>query len=431
MERRTGGTVASALARGPVEPVRALRWLRETADALDAAHDRGVVHRDIKPGNLLLDEHDRVAVADFGIARLAYESDQVTQTGQVLGTAAYISPEQAAGEPATDASDRYALAVVAFELLTGRKPFQADHFAAQARAHIEDPVPRASQLADGLPPAVDDVLARGMAKEPADRWPSAGAFVDALEGALAGEATGPTRAMPSRTVVAAAPVAADEGRFTGGPGGPRTPVPPPTGPPRRRVPAAALAAIAFLLLAAIAAAAIISGGGNDGSGAANTPTPTPTKHHRHKAKQTPTPTPTATATATATSTPTATPGPSGSVSALNDKGYSLLQAGQASQAVPYLRKAVQECGSSLSLTCAYATYNYGAALNRAGDPSAAIPVLQRRLSRWPDNQPDVVRRELAAACSAAGQDCGGSTGGAPAPGPKKPPGKAKGHGKGD
>jgi len=94
-----------------------------------------------------------------------------------------------------------------------------------------------------------------------------------------------------------------------------------------------------------------------------------------------------------------------------------------------LRKATQECGTSLSLTCAYATYNYGAALNRAGDPSAAIPVLQRRLDRWPDNQPDVVRRELAAACDAAGQDCGGSSGGAPAPGPKKPPGKAKGPGK--
>ena len=86
----------------------AMRWLHEAAAALDTAHEAGVVHRDIKPGNLLLDGRDRLAVADFGIARLAWE-DQLTATGQVLGTAAYLSPEQAMGEAATAASDRYAL----------------------------------------------------------------------------------------------------------------------------------------------------------------------------------------------------------------------------------------------------------------------------------------------------------------------------------
>jgi serine/threonine-protein kinase len=152
MERRTGGSVADALARGPVAPRRALRWLQETAGALDAAHERGVIHRDIKPGNLLLDGHDRVAVADFGIARLAYE-DQLTRTGEVLGTAAYIAPEQATGDEATAASDRYAQALVAFEQRTGRKPFRADHFAAQARMQIEDPVPSAHALVPSLPMA--------------------------------------------------------------------------------------------------------------------------------------------------------------------------------------------------------------------------------------------------------------------------------------
>src|SRR3954447_366947 len=109
MEIMRGGSVADRIRSGPEIPrATALRWLREAGSALDAAHDAGVVHRDIKPANLLLDDHDRLGVADFGIARLAWE-DQLTLTGQVLGTAAYLSPEQAMGEPATAASDRYAL----------------------------------------------------------------------------------------------------------------------------------------------------------------------------------------------------------------------------------------------------------------------------------------------------------------------------------
>ena len=152
------------------------------------------MHRDIKPGNLLLDDRDRLAIADFGIARLAME-DQLTATGQVLGTAAYISPEQAVGEPATAASDRYALAVVAFELLTGAKPFQAEHFAAQARAHVEDQPPLATERDPSLPRGVDAVLDRGLAKDPGDRWASATAMVDALDRAMGSSrpATEPTR----------------------------------------------------------------------------------------------------------------------------------------------------------------------------------------------------------------------------------------------
>src|SRR4051794_4009577 len=178
MELMRGGTVGERLKAGrAIADDTALRWLREAASALDAAHEAGVVHRDIKPANLLLDEHDRLAIADFGIARLAME-DQLTATGQVLGTAAYISPEQAVGEPATPASDRYALAVVAFELLTGEKPFSAEHFAAQARAHVEDQPPLATERDPSLPRGVDAVLDRGMAKAPGDRWATATAMVD-------------------------------------------------------------------------------------------------------------------------------------------------------------------------------------------------------------------------------------------------------------
>src|SRR3954464_14452610 len=169
MELMRGGTVGDRLRSGPeLSHDTVVRWLREAAGALDVAHEAGVVHRDIKPGNLLLDHRDRLAVADFGIARLAWE-DQLTATGQVLGTAAYISPEQAMGEAATSASDRYALAVVAYELLTGRRPFEAENFAAQARAHVEDDPAPASSRDPGLPGAVDAVLARGLGKDPQER----------------------------------------------------------------------------------------------------------------------------------------------------------------------------------------------------------------------------------------------------------------------
>src|SRR3954447_4393256 len=195
MELMRGGTVGERLRAGrAIADDTVLGWLREAASALDAAHEAGVVHRDIKPPNLLLDERDRLAIADFGIARLAME-DQLTATGQVLGTAAYISPEQAVGDPATPASDRYALAVVAFELLTGSKPFQAENFAAQARAHVEDPPPAASSINPDLPRDVDRVLSRALAKDPGDRWPSADAMVRALERALSRPATEPTRRM--------------------------------------------------------------------------------------------------------------------------------------------------------------------------------------------------------------------------------------------
>ena len=166
MEHFSGGTVADRLRSGREIPrALALRWLREAAEALDCAHRHDVVHRDVKPANLLIDERGRLAVGDFGIATVAAEAS-LTQTGQVLGTAAYISPEQARGHAATDASDRYALAVVAFELLTGRRPFTADHPAAQARAHVEDSVPSASAAGTGLPAAVDRVLGDGHGQGP-------------------------------------------------------------------------------------------------------------------------------------------------------------------------------------------------------------------------------------------------------------------------
>ena len=183
MEYLAGGTVADAMRLGAITPADATRWVRETAAALDYAHGHGVLHRDIKPANLLLDRDRVVHVADFGIAQLTTD-DTLALDGKLLGTAAYLAPERARGKPTTDASDRYSLAVVAFELLTGQRPFSAERFAAQARQHIDVPAPLASRRNPVLPAAVDDVLARGMAKRPDERWPTSREFADALDAAL-------------------------------------------------------------------------------------------------------------------------------------------------------------------------------------------------------------------------------------------------------
>src|SRR4051794_32695994 len=212
MEYFAGGTVAERLRTGdPVPRPTVLAWLDEAASALDHAHAAGIVHRDVKPPNLLLDANGRLAVGDFGIARMATDVN-VTSTGTVLGTAAYLSPEQALGKPATSASDRYALAVVAYELLTGERPFRAEHPAAQARAHVEAPPPES-----GVSTGVDRVLWRGLDKDPERRWPTACDMVEALEDAL-GEEAEPTpvpATAPTAPVHRAAPVAAARSRSWG------------------------------------------------------------------------------------------------------------------------------------------------------------------------------------------------------------------------
>jgi predicted Ser/Thr protein kinase len=382
MELMRGGTVGERLKAGrAIADETALRWLREAASALDAAHEAGVVHRDIKPGNLLLDEHDRLAIADFGIARLAME-DQLTATGQVLGTAAYISPEQAQGKSATPASDRYALAVVAFELLTGAKPFQAEHFAAQARAHVEDDPPRTTEMDPSLPRGVDPVLERGMAKEPSARWETAAAMVDALERAM-GSSRLPTE--PTRPVAAAPP------------------------PPRRRA-APLLAGLAALALLAVVGFLLFSGGDDGGSGGGEPQTAKKTE--RRKEKRTPTPTPraektpkptataTATPTATATVTPTATNAPTSSpdlarARTLQLQGFNARHAGSYDAALAASTAALKACGSTHALDpCGYALYEIGADLIALGRNREAIPYLERRLSEYGDNSGGEVQQAL-------------------------------------
>jgi len=168
MELIEGEPLSDVLRRGPLDVTRTLDVVGQAALALDAAHQSGVVHRDVKPGNLLLRPDGVVKVTDFGIA---YALGAPPQPGTVVGTAYYLSPEQAAGAPVTGASDVYALGVVAYECLTGERPFPGTDPAAIAQDHLHRPAPA---LPAGVPAPVRDLVAAALAKDPAARPSSAG-----------------------------------------------------------------------------------------------------------------------------------------------------------------------------------------------------------------------------------------------------------------
>jgi eukaryotic-like serine/threonine-protein kinase len=340
MEHLAGGSLEDRLRHtGAQPPPHALAWLEQAAGALDAAHRHGIVHRDVKPANLLLNERGEVKVADFGIASAA-GMDSLTLTGTVLGTSGYLSPEQAQGERAAPASDLYALAVVAYELLSGHRPFESDSPTAEAAAHVTAPVPSIAARCQNLPPELDPVFQRALAKNPRHRYPSARELVAELRGALSRSA-GPTRAF-----VPAQP---------------------------RRSHARVIAPVALLLLAAAigaAVAVIVSSGGSQktivtrtvaGPGGTTTVRQTVT----HPTTAAPPPPPPAAA--------------SGGGHALNDEGFSRSRSGDYAGAVPLLQQAVQNLrglgpGDPYE---AYANYNLGYALYRLGRCSEAIPYLQR------------------------------------------------------
>ena len=181
----SGGDVHSLLRReGPLAAVRAVAIISPVASALDAAHAAGLVHRDVKPANILVDARpgrpDHVYLSDFGLAKGNSSSMQLTRPGHYLGTVAYMAPEQIEGRDFDGRLDQYALACAAFELLSGTVPFERDQDMAVVYAHLSQPAPPLSARLPGLPPAVDQVLARALAKAPEDRYPSCGAFADAL-----------------------------------------------------------------------------------------------------------------------------------------------------------------------------------------------------------------------------------------------------------
>jgi serine/threonine-protein kinase len=202
MEFVEGDALSKTLARvGRLTPARTMSLIAQAADALQAAHDKGIVHRDVKPANLLVRPNGTLVLTDFGIARSAAAS-QLTQAGAVLGTASYISPEQASGDLATPASDVYALGVVAYQCLAGRRPFEGGSPIEIALQHIDGTPP---PLPPDIPGPVRTVVERCLNKAPAQRWPSAASLAAAARLAASGQQPGrppmttPTSGAPGGT----------------------------------------------------------------------------------------------------------------------------------------------------------------------------------------------------------------------------------------
>lgn len=189
MELVKGTLLKDIIAQGPVPVDEAVKYIDGILEALDYSHRAGVVHRDIKPGNVMVTEKGTVKVMDFGIARAVSDSSStVAETTQILGTAAYFSPEQAKGEPVDARADLYSTGIVLYELLTGRQPFRGESPVAVAYQHVsETPIPP-TEVNEDAPGALDPIVLRALAKDPYQRFPDAASFRSALDSAVTGKA---------------------------------------------------------------------------------------------------------------------------------------------------------------------------------------------------------------------------------------------------
>ncbi|HJS49451.1 MAG TPA: serine/threonine-protein kinase, partial [Gaiellaceae bacterium] len=380
MEYLDGGSIFDRLERGQVTREQALEWLTQTAAALDHAHAHGIVHRDVKPANLLLDRDGSVRVSDFGIAS-ATGFDTLTLPGMVLGTAGYLSPEQARGEPATPASDRYGFGVVAFELLTGRRPFAGDTPATQAFAHLHADVPSATALDSSLPPSVDAVFERALAKDPAARPATCGELVADIRAAFASVDGRSEPAHGAQTPTLLLPAADTPTK--------RVLPTPPVRRTRRRSNGAALTLVGVVVLAAgIATAALLDATRDAGS---------QTRRPAGSSQATTTSSPTTQAEAPAPAAP--------SGADLNDAGFARMQAGDYGGALPFLRDAVLALRGSGSLTEAYASYNLAFSRFALGRCDGVIGLLDRsERIQGERSEIDRLRSEWEATCGDADEE---------------------------
>ena len=392
MEYVEGETLADAIERGPLDDERAIEVLSAVAAALDHAHSNGIVHRDVKPANVLLGDNGSVKLADLGIATAA-EASRITMTHDIVGTLAYIAPERLdSPDPGGPAVDVYGLAVLAYETLGGERLSRGSTPAAVVHNVSTGPPPDLRDAWPQAPPAAAEVLQAGMDADPAGRPPSAGELVRELAHALRERGEPTERLAP--------------------------PPPPPDAQdpvPRRSAPRLAIAAMVVVGLTGLAALAFAiagggdepggesaliagedqggaerpgNGGGGDSNGAGSDAEDPPAAEE--PAAEEP-----------AASQEQASAPASGDPAALNDEGFALIQQGKPEEAIPLLEQAVDAYPEdSRDLTYAYALFNLGTALRQAGRPDEAIPVLERRLEI--PNQTGAVRRELELAREQAG-----------------------------
>ena len=375
MELIAGGTLADRVREGPVTDDEALGWIAQAAAAIDAAHADGVVHRDVTPSNLMLTPDGAVRVVDFGIARVLEgdASATITSTGMAVGTAGYLSPEQARGERGGTASDVYALAVVAYELLTGGRPFGGRSAPAEMAARLREAPPRPSEQRPELPPAIDPVFARALAIPPERRQESASAFSDELRAAMARGGTATAPAVPE--------VRAD---------------------PRRVGVLAGVAAVVLVGAAVAAAAAGVFGSGGDGGGSDPAAAPAPATTEQVRTVTEPGPATTVVRTTTAPAAPTNAPSLA-KAQRMTDDAWQEITRGRPEKAVRLMERAVPALAGSGDPYEGFAYYNLGRGLLDLGECQEAIPHLEASLAQ-PGSEAQLSERaemlDRARACAA-------------------------------
>jgi len=368
MEYVEGETLGEALRRGPIPVRRALEVVRALASALDHAHGHGVVHRDVKPSNVLLGPDGVVKLADLGIG-IAADNTRITRTGMALGTPSYMAPEQLEGDRPTPAVDIYALGAVSFELLSGRKAHEGSSPVEVARRVTAQSPPDLRDAWPDAPHAAAQAIGRAMSKDPRGRQASAGELADELERAL-------KPSQPARDAITLP--------LVGARGFPRW-----------------IPVLALIAVAVVAVFALTLGNDSDkpsSKAASNAPA------KKAKPKPKPKPKPKAAAPTPAQGGPAQAPpaGP-GAGRQLNDQGKALIDAGRPADAIPVLERAVAAFppdARATDINYAYALYNLAIAYFRAGQPDKAIPLLEQRLQI--PNQRGVVKQALRDAQRAAG-----------------------------
>jgi serine/threonine protein kinase len=313
----SGGTLADRLQGEPLSLSQVYAIVAQVGEALDYAHSRGVVHRDVKPSNVLMDERGNGLLSDFGVAKLVEGAQHFTQTGSIIGTPAYMSPEQGLGLKIDRRCDIYALGVILYEMVTGRVPYEAETPMAVLLKHINAPLPSPRDLNPALPEAVERVIFKALAKDPDERFSTAGELAQALRAALSSEAV-----IPPAVVTPLLPIPAAGGNESFS--GPPTPVLPAYGP----VPLRPRTPVWYFIVGGLAIGAIVISLGillwssargrepvpanvvaNKPSQAAPILTATVTLPPAPTATDSPTAEPTLTPTPAATDTPSPTPTP--------------------------------------------------------------------------------------------------------------------------